>query len=186
MVDIVGWPSGTLSAGDFVFRTGNDDDPGAWPAGPAPSSITVRPGEGRAGSDRVTLIWPNHDPAHPDTTAVAGQWLQVTVLESAATGMTAPDVFYFGNAIGESGEDNSPQQAFVTVADELAARTHTQQSFVPAEVDNPHDYNKDSFVTLADELIARDNATGFLDALRLITVPPRPTVVETAATGQDR
>lgn len=30
-----------------------------WATAPAPVSITVRPGAGVGGSDRVTIIWPN-------------------------------------------------------------------------------------------------------------------------------
>lgn len=55
-----------------------------------------------AGSDRVTVIWPGYDPndlAHP---AVAKQWLEVTILATKNTGLSQPEVFYFGNAIGES------------------------------------------------------------------------------------
>ena len=63
--------------------------------GAAPTRITVRPGAGQDGADRITLIWADN--------AIRNSWLQVTVLATDATGLAANDVFYFGNAVGESG-----------------------------------------------------------------------------------
>ena len=60
----------------------------------------------------MTLIWPDE--------AIKKQWLQVTVKATAATGLSSPDVFYFGNAIGESG--NSATSAQVSAVDEIAAQ----------------------------------------------------------------
>ena len=44
---------------------------------------------------RVEIIWADG--------AIENEWVQVTVLADADTGLAAPDVFYFGNAIGDSG-----------------------------------------------------------------------------------
>ncbi|MFW6155062.1 MAG: right-handed parallel beta-helix repeat-containing protein [Planctomycetota bacterium] len=92
MVDIAGLP-GTPTASDFVFKSGNSNDPGTWTAAPAPLSITVRPGDGTGGSDRVTLIWADN--------AVENQWLQVVVKATPRTGLADPDVFYVGNLAAE-------------------------------------------------------------------------------------
>ena len=47
MIDIANLPAGaTLSAADFAFHVGNDSNPSAWAAAPAPTSIQV----GAAGS----------------------------------------------------------------------------------------------------------------------------------------
>ncbi|MCK4624141.1 MAG: right-handed parallel beta-helix repeat-containing protein, partial [Phycisphaerae bacterium] len=89
MVDIANLP-GTPTKSDFVFKAGNDNTPAAWTTVPVPTSVTVRSGAGLGGSDRITIIWVNN--------AIQKQWLQVTVKATAATGLTAPDVFYFGNA----------------------------------------------------------------------------------------
>ncbi|MCK4276210.1 MAG: right-handed parallel beta-helix repeat-containing protein, partial [Phycisphaerae bacterium] len=94
MVDIDGL-AGTPTASDFEFKVGNDNNPGAWPTGPAPTSVAVRAGAGAGGSDRITIIWADN--------AIEKQWLQVTVLATANTGLATNDVFYFGNAIGETG-----------------------------------------------------------------------------------
>ncbi len=160
--------------GDFDFRVGNDDNPAAWPAAPDPQSITVRWGEGVGRSDRVTIIWADDDWTTPtvEPGAIAKQWLQVTVKVTDHTGLAEPDVFYWGNAIGESGLGNTTAFAFVTVTDELAARNNPHNFLNRAGVEDFVDYNRDSFVTITDELIARNNGTNFLNALKIIAVPP--------------
>ncbi|MBN2474707.1 MAG: pre-peptidase C-terminal domain-containing protein [Pirellulales bacterium] len=160
MVDIAGL-TGTPTAADFQFRLGNSDDPGDWATAPEPSSVSVRPGEGVGGSDRVTLIWPDY--------AIQKQWLQVTVLATANTGLTEPDVFYFGNAVADAG--NSTSDARVNATDMLLARNNPRTFLDPAATDFPYDYNRDARVNATDMLLARNNQTHFLNALKLITVP---------------
>jgi len=176
MVDIVGVGDPvTLGAGDFIFRAGNDDDPDAWPLAPDPSSITVRPGEGVGGSDRVTLVWPNYDTVSPDPTtqAVAKQWLQVTVKATPNTGLAEPDVFYWGNAVGESGLGNFGGQALVNAVDSGAVRDNSHNPYiVPAPIDDFVDYDRDQWVNAVDFGFVRDNATNPTTALQLITAPP--------------
>jgi len=141
---------------DFAFRVGNDNDPGGWPAATAPESVAVHPDEGINGSDRVVLIWPDGVIQHT--------WLQVTMLPTLHTGLNTADVFYFGNAIGETG--NSTTDAMVTSVDEIAAR-HNPQVFTLAELANPYDFNRDGRVTAVDQILARHNIHAF-DALQLI------------------
>ena len=163
MIDIAGLP-GTPTAADFEFKVGNDNNPSNWAAGPAPSSITVRRGAGVNGSDRITIIWADG--------AIKKQWLQVTVKPTVATGLTEPDVFYFGNAIGETG--NSTTDARVTPTDEIGARNnpHTIGGPTgPAGIDDVYDFNRDRKVGPTDEIIARNNGTNSMTALKLITVP---------------
>ncbi len=159
MVDIGGLADGAaLSAADFAFRLGNTHDPATWTAAPPPTSITVRPAAGADGSDRVTLIWPDQ--------AISGQWLQITVLPTENTGLADPDVFYFGNAIGETG--NSGSDAIVNAVDMLGARNHPRNFLNPAPIDFAYDFNRDARVNATDMLLARDHRTNFLDALELI------------------
>ena len=162
MVDIDGLsdPVG-LTAASFELRVGNTDDPSGWAAGPAPASVTVREGAGVNGSDRVTLIWENG--------AIQRQWLQVTVAADAATGLSNADVFYFGNAVGESG--NSGTNTFVDGTDFAGARDNFRNFLNRAPVDFAYDYNRDSFVDGSDMAVARDNNTNFLTALRLLNAP---------------
>ena len=159
MVDITLLP-GVPGAGDFTFRVGNDNNPGGWAPAPAPLSVTVRSGAGSGGSDRVTIIWADN--------AIQKQWLQVTVLATAATGLSSPDVFYFGNAVGESG--NSTTDARVNATDEILARNNPR-ALGQAPVDFAYDYNRDGKVNATDEIIARNNPTSSLTALQLISVP---------------
>ena len=174
MIDIAHMAADTvLTAGDFEFLAGNSDDLAGWTAAPAPMSITLRPAAGANGSQRVTLVWDEQD-------AVRNQWLQVTVKATANTNLVQDDVFYFGNAIGESGQGNTdgslPPQPLsyfpVNVTDEIGTR-HRAQSFVdPAPLDDPFDFDRDRSVDEADEIIARAHGTTFRTALRRVAPPP--------------
>ena len=160
MVDIAGLANpGSISAADFQFQVGNG---GAWTAAPAPNNVFVRQGAGVGGSDRVTITW--------DDNVIQNQWLQVTVKATANTGLAAADVFYFGNAIGESGDN--PANAVVDFQDELASRTH--KSGIPiAPITNPYDYNRDGRVNATDDIIVRHNRTDGTSGnpLQLISAP---------------
>ena len=151
----------SVSTDQFELRVGNSNDPSSLALAPLPISITVREGAGAEGSDRITLIWANG--------AIQKQWLEVTVKADAVTGLTSPDVFYFGNAIGESG--NSPSNTFVDGTDFAGARDNPCNFLNRAPIDFECDYNRDSFVDGTDMAVARDNNTNFITALKLITVP---------------
>jgi hypothetical protein len=159
MTDLLSLP-GTPTVNDFTFKVGNDNNPSGWSAAPKPTTIAVRHGAGANGSDRVTLIWPDN--------AIQKQWLEVTILATANTGLPSPIVFYFGNAIGEAG--NSSTDAKVDPADELITRSNQTNPLIPAPVTFPYDFNRDKRVDPADELIARANQTSVLNALRLINL----------------
>jgi len=165
MVDIDYLP-GTPTAEDFQFKVGNDNDPDSWHKAPDPREITVRPGEGDDGSDRVTIRWEDN--------AIEKEWLQVIVKATEETGLEAPDVFYFGNAIGESG--TSPGDAKVNAIDMLGVRNNPHDQYEPALIDDFFDFDRDAKVNLTDMLIARTNTTHHLNTLNLITVPGLKTV----------
>ena len=77
-----------------------------------------------------------------------------------------PDVFYFGNAIGESG--NSKSDAWVTAIDEIAARINTK--IAPrVDVTNRYDFNRDGMVSAIDQILARYNMAIGGSSLQLIT-----------------
>ena len=143
---------GTASASDFTFKVGNDSTPSGWSAGPAPASVTIRPGEGDSGSDRITVIWADG--------AIVGQWLEVTYIP-------ALDVFYFGNAIGETG--NPATDAQVTPTDEVYVRNNPATLAVSsASIENAWDFNRDKKVGPTDMIICRNNGTNSSTALQLI------------------
>ncbi len=164
MIDIAGLPDpNNLTSDDFDIRSGNDhENPWTWDAGPSPSSITVRPGAGVGGSDRVTLIF-------PDTDANNSKWMLVMVHPNANTGLPAPDVFYFGLAIGETG--NSSTDTYVNATDRLGTRANPHSGFDPAPVDDAYDFNRDKNVNASDRLIQRAHPAHFLNCLKLITAP---------------
>ena len=161
MVDIANLP-GTPTAADFIFKVGNDSNPAAWATAPSPSSITVRAGEGTGGSDRITIIWADN--------AIEKQWLSVAVLATANTGLSTADTFYFGNAIGETG--NSPTDAEVTPADQIAVRNnpHTLGDN-PAGITDTCDFDRNQKVGPADAITCRNNGTSGPTALQLIYLP---------------
>jgi hypothetical protein len=150
---------------------GNDNTPASWASAPAPTSITVRAGAGLGGSNRITIIWADG--------AIKNQWLQVTAKTSL--GLAAADVFYFGNAVGETG--NSASNAQVNSTDEIGARSNPKTFLNPALVNDPYDFNRDGFVNATDQIIARSNSTTLAGALKLITVPASADGMSSAAAG---
>lgn len=142
MVDVTEL-SAAPTAADFVFRVGNNQTPAGWAAGPTPS-VTVRYGAGVGGSDRITLIWP--------ALAISKQWLQVTTLADLNTGLGASDIFYFGNAVGESG--NITADAKVTSADALRVLNNITAT---AAITSANDHNRDGRVASADRLVVLNN-----------------------------
>ncbi|MEA1950897.1 MAG: pre-peptidase C-terminal domain-containing protein, partial [Planctomycetota bacterium] len=148
------------SSEDFTFRLGNNSDPDTWTEAPQPLSITLRRGEGVDGSDRIIVIWADG--------AICKQWLRVT-LSGLRLGLDADDVFYWGNAIGETGDH--PTQALVNATDVLAARDNPSYSPATTTVTNPYDFNRDGFVNATDVAIAQLNKTSPLTALRLFEAP---------------
>ena len=160
MVDILDLPNRALTAEDFQFRVGNTNTPSSWSAAPIPSSIVVRPDSGVDGSSRVTIIWPDN--------LIQKQWLQVTVKANSNTGLQTPDVFYFGNAIGDTAD--STTNAIVNATDISGIVTHQNSFLNPASIDSPYDLNHDRLVNATDVSLAVANQTSFVTALRLINV----------------
>ena len=107
------------------------------------------------------MIWPDG--------AIVNTWLEVTLKADAATGLSVPDVFYFGNQIGETGND--PGNTFVDAGDFVAVRDHPANFLNRAQPGNAYDFNHDSFVDGADLVITRDNPNSFLTAIKLIAPP---------------
>jgi len=160
MVDIQNLP-GTPTVLDLLYNVGNDNNPDGWACASTPISVTVRPGAGVGGSDRVTILW--------NDGAIVNTWLRVTIKATANTGLAEPDVFYFGNAIGETG--NSPSDAKVTPTDAIGCRNNPHTSQNPAGITDAYDFDRDTHVGPTDEIICRDNGTNSMTALCLITVP---------------
>ncbi|MCH8043377.1 MAG: tandem-95 repeat protein, partial [Planctomycetes bacterium] len=145
-----------IDSRQFEFRAGNTADPSSWMPAPRPNRIVVREGAGVLGSDRITLTWPHG--------ALQNTWLQVTLKATGDTGLTEPDVFYFGSAVGDTGAGN---RANVVLVDEVDAAAVLAGAVDPAAVDNVHDLNRDARVDAADLQIVEDNPRDAQNGLRL-------------------
>ena len=142
MVDVANLPA-ALTASDFVFQAGNDASPAAWPAAPAPA-VTQRAGAGINGSTRVTLTWPDGQ--------LQKTWLRITVLPTPNTGLAAPDLFYFGNWPGETG--NRPNDTRVNKADaELTRRNRTRRNTPPPAITSRFDFDRNGVVNVLDRRV---------------------------------
>jgi beta-glucanase (GH16 family) len=145
VVDIAGLPEGAaLTADDFDFRVGNNGAPAGWRPAPAPREISVRPSPDPGGGSRVALRWRDR--------AIRNTWLQVTVRATERTGLPAPDVFYFGNLIGDAGDAGGG--ARVDEADIDAIRSKLR---LPAAIGDPSDVDHNGRITAADVRHARRN-----------------------------
>jgi len=178
MVDIAALPD-SLTAADFEFRVGNDNNPSAWPLAATPT-IGIRWGagallpDGVTHADRVTLVWDDYAVLQNDVWVlnaggIGQKWLQVTVKANAHTGLSQDDVFYFGNAIAESGD--SATSAAVNILDFGGARDNPHNAFNRAAITDAYDFNRDQLVNIVDLALARDNGTNAFNDLNLIAVP---------------
>lgn len=155
--DLPAPPAGAAALGpdDFLFKAGLTGDPSTWPAGPAPSSITVRRGAGANGSDRVTLAWPDG--------AIRNKWLRVQVLANGRTGLTSPDVFYFGSLAGDTGNAPGPDGFIVNAQDLRSTRAKLFTRNAP--LTHRHDFNRDRKVNALDVAVVRANMRATLPVL---------------------
>jgi len=167
IIDIAGL-AGTPIFDDFEFKFGNDDNPDGWTSAATPN-INVRPGDGRNGSDRVTLTW-------PDNAIRTRNWLQVRARATANTGLAQDDVFYFGNAIGNVDGNG--------VADEADMQAIYGQIPQAATIENPLDIDRDGAVAYADMYVTYLQI-GQLPVLNLITLPSVVATDDAAATDED-
>jgi hypothetical protein len=137
MVDLstTGGNHAAITAADFVFKAGNNNTPSAWAAAPAPSAISVVPGGGVGGSDRVIITWASG--------TIANKWLEVQVLATANTGLAAADVHFWGNKIGDTANFSS------TTADSVQVFANLGGSKPITDV---RDFNRDKSVTTADSV----------------------------------
>jgi ELWxxDGT repeat protein len=163
MIDVANLPANpALTADDFTFRFGRGAGPSTFSTGPSTVRVGLRRGAGINGSDRVTLVWTDG--------AVRNAWLQVTVKANGNTGLSTPDVFSFGNLVGETGDSGGPLR--VSAADVLAVRRNLSS---PSAVAGRHDFNRDGRVDVLDLATVR----GSLGRTLLPPAAPAP-AMETA------
>ena len=155
MIDMTKMP-GNLEADDFEFRVGNTNTPGTWALAPAPLSITERATGRPDGSTRVTIVWANN--------VIRNQWLQVTVKNTADTRLASPDVFYFGNLIGETPRAGSTPPFAVNALDVINTRSAITTR-AGLSITEAADHNKDGRVNVFDYAIVRGNYGRTLNTL---------------------
>jgi subtilisin-like proprotein convertase family protein/Zn-dependent metalloprotease len=155
------------NVGDFFeFRVGNDNTPSGWATAPAPIDVVYQSDVNGAGTDRVFLVWADN--------AIENEWLQVNMLANSTTGLAAQSTFYYGNQIGETGNETNSTR--VNLVDVGLTRTN-QTGFTGAAIDNVYDFDRDGRVNLVDVAIARSNQTGFT-SLALISPPAARAAVD--------
>jgi Bacterial Ig-like domain len=151
-----------IDAASFQFAT--------WSSFPdaTPNFVTISPtvtvstfaGGGLSGAGRIKLVFADN--------AIQESWLRVTVLANANTGLTAPDVFYFGNARGDITPNASfPAQIGLNALDLNQARNNQLSS--GAVVSNIYDVDKNGAVNGLDlnQIRARQGT----NSLRPFTAP---------------
>jgi len=173
MIDIAGLP-GAVTAADFQFLVGNSIDLNLWTPAPAPASVTVRPGAGTGDSDRVTVIWADN--------TIKNKWLQVTVL-GANTGLAENDVHYWGNQVGETG--NNPANTRVDAGDASAVRAH-YSGLSTVAVTSLYDINRDKRVDAGDFSAIRASYTGLGPSLIYLVAPPPAAMALTSVKVLDK
>lgn len=166
MIDFDELP-GTPTLSDLQFRVGNTSSPSSWNTLATTPTILVRSNVGTSQVDRLTLVWPDG--------AIVGKWLQVTVLASTRTGLSASDVFYFGNSPGESG--NCPSNASVEGADYAATRSAWLTFSGSAAITNPLDFNRDGLIDSTDVMLVRSFMGHLGQGLKLFTTPSGSAIV---------
>jgi hypothetical protein len=172
MIDIRGLP-GTPSLADLEFRVGTDGDPAAWPLAAGVAEFQLRRGAGYDRSDRLVVTWPDG--------AIANQWLRVRVKATAATGLAEDDLFYFGNAIGETGDE--PGNTYVDGTDYARVRSALGDRFRLIEETDLLDVNRDGDVNDSDVDIVVQHVTNLRTALPLLLAPSAGAPLPAGAAG---
>jgi hypothetical protein len=154
----------SVTVPDFAFATWNGIDSAGFVAVSATPVITLFPGGGSFGSDRVKIEFPDD--------AIRNTWLRVTVLANANTDLASNDVFYFGNAVGDFNVGNlsgPPVTVRTNASDTSAVRQNQSIGANSAAITNVYDINKDGRVNSADTSIVRQHQSGSL--IRFFTAP---------------
>ena len=148
MIDLTRPADGAeLTADDFELSVMSGVGAGGpvWSGVTATPTVSVQRAQGASGSDRVLLTLPDN--------AVRNTWLQVTVRANERTGLSADDVFYFGNLVGEVGD--IPSGAVVNTID--VDRVRANRMTTGATIGNPFDFDRNGRINAIDLSIARAN-----------------------------
>ncbi len=169
-----------ISAADFEFWVGNNNSPSTWSPANAPTSVSVRAGDGVSGSDRIEIIWNSGAPTK--------EWLEVIVLANENTGLAEKegypagqsDVFFFGNAIGNTGAGDTAVNSTVNAIDEGLIQNNPAVLSNNIPITNLYDINRNAIVNSVDQGIARTNATNSATVLKYLNLADPPAAPEAA------
>jgi hypothetical protein len=158
--DILGVPMGkTIAASDFEFV--NQGKAGTSSVVVTSAALITQANTPVTGMTRCIITFPDG--------SLTNCWLKVTV--KTTTGLVAPDVSYWGNAVGDTGVGNTSSRILVNASDEVMCRwPYTLNALRRATVTNPSDLNKDSLVNSNDEVLCRPPyTTNAFNCVRMIT-----------------
>jgi hypothetical protein len=145
---------------EFAVGFGSGPAPGAaavgWSEAPRPREVAVRPFSVRGRPLlRVWFVW--------DDGAIRNQWLRVTVLPTDRTGLAAPDVFYFGNLAGDTGD--APPGATVARVTALDVERTLRRRLSVSDLTSSLDHDRDGIVTVADAEVTRRNRSAWIELI---------------------
>jgi hypothetical protein len=163
-------PATNLTAADFEFRAGTTGDPASWPLVSVTPTVTRLAGLTGSSGARYAVTFPEG--------AISNRWLRVVVRATPNTGLSTPDVSYFGSLVGETGDSISGGRLTVTPADFVGTR---RALFSDAAVDNPYDFNRDGRVSPADVAVVRAAQRRFITLLN----PPSAVPLVVAAREEE-
>jgi hypothetical protein len=137
-----------ITSGDITFKVapagfvaGSYNQLSTWTAFTSETAISVRMNAGTGGSDRVEITFANN--------AIKNTWLEVDLLADDNTGLSnGDDVFYFGNAAGDSGLGDTAALAKVDIND--ANPPNVNVLGLTTQVFQILDYTKDGKVDVND------------------------------------
>jgi hypothetical protein len=169
MVELAG-THGALTADDFTIRMSGqfnamNNSPGTWAAAPS-FTVTLVPDTPVSGTDRYELIWPDG--------AIVNRYVYVLVEgndteggNNTNTGLATSDYFFYGNMIGDTGQDAYPYP-YVNATDQLQTRANSGDT----DILSPFDFNRDAEVNAIDTLTVRNNLGNFMPYLIIATAGP--------------
>lgn len=144
ILEFAGGPPASLSAEDLLFRKGVGKPGSAWQNAPAPVAIARLPQTVETSYTRYAITWANR--------AMTNTWLQVTVKANEHTNLANPEIFYFGNLVGDTGGDAAP----VVNATDLV-KTRNLIGFGHDRGGRIADFNLDGIVNAVDLVTVRNN-----------------------------
>ena len=141
MVDVSGTGTHTsININDFVFKVGANNSPSLWTGATAPTAISVRPGAGYRGADRVEITWASN--------VIQDQYLEVQFLPTGNSGLGSSDVFFWGNLVGETAT-TTPAGSFARSAAADGGAILANGTQFNVGITNTLDINKSNSITAA-------------------------------------